>query len=104
MLKFKKRVTLEFLGDEYKDSYIDLESLPIDKLQDLLAEAKTKNDSEDQGEALSYMRKVVEDNFITGSVSQNGKMVDVTLEDVPSLPVEVFIEAFQQIVGKIPNA
>lgn len=104
MLKFKKKVTLEFLGDEYKDSYIELESMPMDKLEELLNEAKDTDKSQDRGEALSFMRKAITERFVGGSVVQDGKMVDVSPEDVKSLPAEVFIEAFQQIVGKLPNA
>lgn len=104
MLKFKKKITLEFLGDEYKDSYIELESMPMNELEALLNKAKDTDQSQDRGEALSFMRNAVSDRFVGGSVSQDGKMVEVKKEDVASLPAEVFIEAFQQIVGKIPNA
>lgn len=104
MIKFKKKVTLEFMGDEYKDSYIELESIPMGELEELVNAAKDHDGDENRSEALSFMRTAVEKRFLGGSVSQDGKMVDVTLDDVKTLPAEVFIEAFQQIVGKVPNA
>ena len=102
MLKFKKKVSLAFLGEEYLDSYIELESIPMPEFEQLAEEAKSREGKD--GDSIAYIREHVEKRFLGGSVSQDGKMVTVTAEDLKSFPVEVYVEAFEQLVGKIPKA
>lgn len=101
MIKIKKRVSLAFLGEDYKDSYLEVYSITIDELKKLIEKITVMQEQEKTGEALDFMVERVKAQFAGGSIWQDGKMVDVKEEDLGSLPSEVYIEAFQEITGKI---
>lgn len=93
----RKRVSLDFLGEEYNESYIVLASVPVKEFDDLQNQiAKLK-----PGENLSFVRSEVKKRFIEGKIQQSGQLVDITTENVEDLPGEVFIEVFEYITGKI---
>lgn len=80
----KKKIALGFLGDEYKDSYINLKAIPVKELESLDGTIKEE----------------VVKRFVDGKINQDGKMIDITKENLFDLPGEVFIEGFAQISGK----
>lgn len=83
MIVIKKKILLDFLGEEYAESYITVRSISVgeyDKLQ-------------------GTVRDVVIDRFVTGEVMQDGKMVEITKETLLELPADVFIKAFESMTG-----
>lgn len=84
-LVIKKRVSLEFLGEEYTDSYLILKSISV-------------KDYEALGDVT--VRDAVVERFIEGKIKQDGKLVDITKENLEELPGEAFVEAFERISGK----
>jgi uncharacterized protein (UPF0305 family) len=101
MIKIKKRVNLAFLGEDYKDSYIEVYSITIDQLKKLIEKITLMQEQEKTGEALDFMVERVQEQFAGGSIWQDGKMTEVRQEDLGSLPSDVYIEAFQELTGKI---
>lgn len=86
MIVIKKRVSLEFLGEDYKDSYIILKSISIGEYENL-------------GDAT--VKDAVVERFIEGEIKQDSGMVKITKENIQELPGEVFVEAFAAITGQL---
>lgn len=91
----KKRVSLEFIGDDYKDSYIVFKALAIKEYADLQSKAKALE--EDPEKSLEFIINTVKDRFIEGSVE--GK--DITADDLTDFPGDVFLEFFNNIRGQL---
>src|SRR6185312_366010 len=87
-LVIKKRISLDFLGEEYKDSYI-------------IVRSQNLNDYEELKNSKKELKQVVIDNFIEGKIAQDKEIVDITKDNIKELPGEVFVEAFEQMMGKI---
>lgn len=83
MLVIKRRISLEFLGEEYKDSYISVKAISVKEYPELKG----------------TVQETIIDRFLEGKINQDGTMVDVTKDNIEELPGEVFVEAFNTIVG-----
>lgn len=88
MLIIKKRVSLDFLGDEYEKSYVNVRAISVSEYDEIKKSEKSVKDT-------------VLDRFVSGEIDQNGKMTELTRENLEELPGEVFVEAFNQMLGKI---
>lgn len=82
----KKRVSLDFLGDDYKDSYILIRCISIGEYEKL-------------GDAT--VKETVKNRFIEGKIKQDSGMVDITKENLEELPGEVFVKAFESMTGVV---
>lgn len=92
----KKRVSLDLLGEDYKDSFIILRSVPVKEYESLLGKiAKAK-----PGDSLKLITDEIVDRFVSGKIAQEGGMVDLKAEELRELPGEVFLEAWDLITGK----
>lgn len=97
-----KRISLEFLGDEYKEGYIKVKSIPLKEYATLQDEIKKVE--EDNTKALAYIRVLIKAQFIEGKIPQGTETVDLTAENLDELPGEVFVEVMGQLSGKVsPN-
>lgn len=99
----KKRISLEFLGDDYKDGFIVFKSIPVKDYEGIL---KDVEQAEKRGntDAMRLVRRLVTERLIEGEIPQDGHKIPITPENLGDLPGEVYFEAMQQLTGKIsPN-
>lgn len=77
----KKRISLEFLGTEYKDAFLVFKSIPIKDFKEIVKEIdKTEDDSKTSLEVIS---KYLQDYFIEGKFPNDlGELEAVTKEDL----------------------
>lgn len=87
-LVIKKKVSLDFLGDEYKDSYLIFRSISLDELDNALK---------------GTVREETLKRFIEGEIAQEGELVKVTKENLTELPGEVFLHVFSELTGTTIN-
>lgn len=80
----KKRISLDFLGEEYKDSYLIFKSVSLDELDNAFK---------------GTVREETVKRFVEGEINQGGEMVKVTKENLTELPGEVFLRAFSELTG-----
>lgn len=99
----KKRVSLDFLGDEYKDGFLTFSSIPMSEYESM--NTKIKELGDDNEKALIFMREMVAARFIEGKFpNEKGELVAVAKEELSEFPAEVFLEVMGQLNGKlIPN-
>lgn len=101
----KKRFSLNFLGDEWKDAFIDftLPSLKESLDQDLPSEDQIKKDPK---KYTLQMVSFLEQHFVDGQGwDDSGKLVPLKKEDISELPQSVFGKAFIFLSGDLdPNS
>ena len=98
-LVIRKRVTLEFLGDEYKDAYIDFRSVPVGDF-DELTKSIEKADKENKAnqEILSILKKY----YLGGKFpNEKGELESLdSKEELDGLNADALIECFGKMTGQ----
>lgn len=87
-LVIKKRVSLDFLGEDYKDSFIIIRAMSMSEYDDLQGKDKDKT-----------VREVVTEHFISGQIQQNDKSVDITLDNINELSPDIFAKLWDILTG-----
>lgn len=99
MIQIKKRISLDFLGDEYKEAYLEFTSVPIREYQKLLADSRKTAD--DPVKSVEFMANFLSDRFVGGKFPQDGELKDVVKDQLTEFDAEVFLRAFQTLTGQI---
>lgn len=95
MLVIKKQVSLEFLGEEYKDAYLIFKAIPLDDYENI-----AEKTPEGTKQALTYIKEILEKYFIAGKFpDENRKLQDVTKQDLGQLDGESAIKCFEVLSG-----
>lgn len=98
MITINTRVNLDFLGEEYNESYLSFKSIPMKDLDSIMSEMKKV--SEDDSKSLGYLTELVTTRFVEGKVSQNGKLQDVISDDLLDFPSNVITACIERMIGK----
>lgn len=103
-LVIKKRVSLDFLGDDYKDAYLTFKGIPVKDYSKILAEMPNE-ESGDNAKAIELMLKCLTDYFIEGKFpNDKGELESVSAEDVAdSIDQATAITCFERLVGGNPK-
>lgn len=104
MVKIEKRITLEFLGEEYADSFVRVSAIPMREVQELMDQIAKVQGSEDNKQAMEFMVSVVSERFISGEIKQGEKTEVLTADDLLDMPGEFFINVIERLSGSIPKA
>lgn len=103
MAKFfiKKRISLSFLGEDYKDSYIVFKTVPVAEYEVLFK----KNTELTNIEATSLALSVIKDKFIEGKmVDDTGTLQDISVKDIDSfMDEEILNECYLTLLGQKPD-
>lgn len=94
-LNLKKRIDLESLGEQYKDSYLIFRAISVREYGPLANDAKRL--SEDGEKSLKFLLEQLETRFVEGKF--NGQ--DLSKEDIGDFGPDVIIECFNQMRGDI---
>jgi len=103
MVKIEKRITLEFLGEEYADSYIRVAAIPMREVEELMDRIDAVKGSGDNKEAMKFMVDIVAERFITGEIKQGEKTEVLTADDMLDMPGEFFLNVIERLSGSIPK-
>lgn len=87
-----KKVNLSFLGEAWKESYLEFYALTIKDLRDSfpsLGNVDAK-DAQSVSSGIDTTLKILQDKFIGGKgVDKDGNVVEITKEDLVELPAEI---------------
>lgn len=76
----KKRVSLDFLGDDYKEAYLVFQSIPLKDFEGII---KAVSEGEDNKNSLGMISEYLQKYFIEGKFPNGeGQLEDVTSEDL----------------------
>lgn len=95
-LKIVKRFSLAFLGEQWKDGYLEFESFTAKDISDNISTTVDPNNPDAKAVKDSYdnMLHKLEAHFISGKFpTDDGKLEDVKKGELGDLPVDVIQEA-----------
>ncbi len=92
-----KTIKLDFLGEDWKDCYIKINSLTLGELTSLASFTK------DETKAGIFMVNLIKDKFMEGKGWDGKKIVDIKKDDIEDLPIDIFGGLYEQLMGNLPK-
>ena len=96
----KKRISLSFLGDNWKDCYILFEGMPYKELRELQPWIKENQDKEKNEELANKMIDMLKGKFIEGKGATDSGVVDMEAGDIEELSVQAVNKIALEYVGE----
>lgn len=91
-----RKFSLAFLGEEWKECYLTINAITINDLEnefvDFMSLSAGTQDKEETRKTFAKARELIQRNFVEGKAFSNGKLVDVTAEDIKEFPASVLTE------------
>jgi hypothetical protein len=95
----RKRVGLEFLGEDYKEAYLIFQSIPVSDFESMQVRLKALQDKE-QG-AVQFILDTLKQYFVSGEFPDDaGKLEPVKKEDLDGLDPQTAVECFKVFTGQ----
>lgn len=89
----KKKVTLDFLGDHYKESYITFKAIPVVEYAELIKKA---DEAEDNQKSMLQIIQTLEKYFIDG-IFEGQKLA---VEDIKQFDGATILKSFEALTGQ----
>jgi hypothetical protein len=98
-LVIKKRVDLDFLGEEYKEAYLVFRSIPLEDYKDVIQDIK-KLEEGDNSAYLDKVNEYLQKYFLSGEFPNDaGKLEPVIKEDLVGLDGGSTVTCFERMTG-----
>lgn len=96
-LTVRKKVTFEFLGDEYRECYLYFRAIPVKDYTDIQQRL-----ADLQGvDSIAALIDVLKAYFLSGQFTdEKGELVDVTADDIGNLDKDSIVLCFQRFTGQ----
>lgn len=94
-IEIKKKVILDFLGEDYKEDYLVFKSMPLRDYEGLFP--KLEAAGEDGKKSIQLIREVLESNFIEGKFQGE----DVTKDDLADFDIQTLTTCFETFTGQV---
>lgn len=99
-----RRLSLDFLGEEWKDCYLKFSYLTADEAKAFAGIKVDKNSpTEDLNKVFERAIKILEDKFVEGKGIRDKQIVDIKKEDLKEFPVEILNKSVECLVGSLPE-
>lgn len=95
----KKRVSLEFLGEDYKDAYLLFKAMPISAFESFQREAEKVEESK----SVQFLLSKLKENFLGGMFPVDDKLTSIDAEDLDSFDAQSIVKAFEAYTGVNPD-
>lgn len=104
-LIIRKRVTLEFLGEQYKDAYLDFKSIPVGDYDKLIDEIKEAGEG-DNKKANAVILKILKQYYLTGQFPNEEGTLEAldSADELDGLDKDSLLECFGKMTGQDINA
>lgn len=98
-----RRISLEFMGGEWADAYVDVRYL---RWPDAKAIQEKQKNIEDSNQAIDGLIQAIKDNFVSGkNINTDGELVEMTTDDIEPIDMEALRTIFERLMGvPDPNA
>lgn len=94
----KKRINLDFLGEEYKGGYINFRSLPIKEAQSKLDEINAVG--EDTSKAIDLIVVILKESFLDGVYVYEGDKQNINKDDLDQFDPNSITKFFTILAGQ----
>jgi len=95
----RKRVSLDFVGEDYKDCYIIFNTIPMKAYDDYVEMAKNSG----KNGSTKFIKDVLEKLFISGEfidIDNENKLFDIKKEELGDFDMNVMITMFRVLTGQ----
>lgn len=93
----KKTVSLEFLGEQYKDAYLEFSSIPLKEYNRYVSMIKEA----DEAKSAQLVIDTLTEHFIGGKFpDEDGKLFDLEKDDINEFDLGVAIQSFKILTGQ----
>lgn len=102
-LKLIRRLTLEFLGEDWGGCYIDFNALTFRESKELMS-LGSSSDNKDIQVVMDASDKVLGlllSKFVGGKIVTDEGVVDMKKSELEDFPVEVLVSAVSLLTGKL---
>ena len=90
-----KKVSLSMFGEDWKDCYLEFNLPSYGDLKQINDQETTDDQKLEKG--IETLMKL----FKSGKAISEGKIIDVSKEDLKDLPIQIITQSFQAISGQI---
>ena len=104
MVKIEKKITLDFLDEEYADSYVKILAIPVKEFDELADEIAKIQKNDDGKKSMDYIVKIIKDRFVSGSIKQGEDYVELTADSLTDMPGDFFLGVLERLSGNLPKA
>lgn len=87
----KKRIDLDFLGEDHKESYLMFKAMPVVEYQSFI-----KNTPDQRVDEINYIVKIMQDKFIEGKFGSES----VEAKDIPLFDEGTLAKCFAVLTGQ----
>lgn len=95
-IKIKKRISLEFLGEEYKEAFLVLTGITLREYEQNIAKTKDMGNED----ATSYIKKILLNHFVEGKFPDDkGQLQALEANDLLDLDISTIFKVFNQLSG-----
>ena len=104
-LIIRKKITLDNLGEDYKEAYLQFKSIPVGDLPAIQKELPKEGDSEEQKlQSIPTIMNILKKYFLDGKFpDEAGKLEDVTRNDLDNLDQDAALHCFEGLTGVSSN-
>ena len=97
-LVIRRKVSLAFLGEEYKDGFLTFRAIPLKDYEKIIDEIETIG--EDNKKSLTFISGILDKYYVSGKApNEEGQLEDVAKEDLGNLDSASVLECFQALTG-----
>lgn len=101
-LVIRKKVSLGFLGDDYKDAFITFRAVPIKDFDAMQDDIDAIGD--DNKKSLAFILDKLKHYFLNGQApNEGGKLENITIEDLGELDQLSVLKCFESLTGQNVN-
>lgn len=104
MIQIEKRISLDFIGEGYADSYVIFKAIPIREYESIQSKIEAVQESKDNQEAMKFMVDLLSDRFVKGEIKQDDKLIEFKKDDLLDMPGEFFTGIMERLSGQDPKA
>ena len=90
-----KKVDLSYLGDAWKECFLEFRLPSYADIKDFSVETT------DNKEAMTKAMTTIKELFVAGKAISEGKVIEVTKDDLDDFPVEIIAKCVQVITGQV---
>lgn len=93
----KKRITLEFIDEKYKDCYLEFKTIPMKDYGKYVDMAT----GEKETKAVDFITNTLTDLFVAGKfLGEDGELFDVKKEELGEFDINTTIAVFKILTGQ----
>jgi len=97
----KRKISLDFLGEDYKDCYLEFKTIPMKEYEKYVEQA---SENKDEKKAIGFITKTLQDLFISGKfIDENNELFDVKKDELGDFDMNVMITVFKTLTGQDQN-